>query len=242
MENADENRSGEDDVGHESEETGQNGTGGLQKFDADNSARKNSDKKSKNHSNTQDTVQNPKKSSKTNNDDKPYGVRAERKGSGEKKDAPSSPEQKPFPGTNRSSTPENEDEEPPVTSSGITACFNEKDLLPHDFSLECQFIVQTMTFVGFYQTFASALLYLICIIGLALQLLVFEKIRKYFYTKTLLLNIKSITMILKYGFVFFALGNALSVQNYSFIKKIIEGDQIDEVNEEVSFDQVLSFG
>ena len=62
------------------------------------------------------------------------------------------------------------------------------------------------------------------------------------YRRSERLNIKSVTLILKYGFVFYALGGILSSKNYEFIKGMLNGEKIGHIDDEVKFDQVISFG
>jgi len=69
-----------------------------------------------------------------------------------------------------------------------------------------------------------------------------DKIQILWYKKSERLNIKSVTLILKYGFVFYALGNIISSQNYGFIKGMVSGKKIEKIDDEVKFDQVISFG
>ena len=49
-------------------------------------------------------------------------------------------------------------------------------------------------------------------------------------------------MIPKYGFIFYSIGNVLSDQNKKFMMQIISFEELNNIEDQVGFDQVLSVG
>ena len=103
---------------------------------------------------------------------------------------------------------------------------NESEKLPHNFYKEASFIIQTLAFAGFYQPFSSPMLYLICFLGVFIQLICNRFMFRCFYTKDKDIDLMAVVIIIKYGLIFYAIGNLISVQNSQFLQNVLTGDQI----------------
>lgn len=111
----------------------------------------------------------------------------------------------------------------------------------HNFSLECSFIAQSMTFIGFYSSFSSPLLLIICLIGILLQeTFFFRFIFPRFYQKDKKIGIKSVITTLRYSLLFYSIGNVLSIKNYQFNIPFFNENENDYIYNVINFDQIIN--
>lgn len=107
----------------------------------------------------------------------------------------------------------------------------------HDFGLNSSYIVQIMFFTGFYLPLATPLLQLISTLGIIINYVLEKFLIRTYYRKTKYLNIGSVVMSLRYGFIAFCIGGAISIQNSTVYSKIIE-----ERSFETNLDDFTNFG